>query len=564
MTRGMTAGMIEPPQEIRPQDDFTRSQSMWQRLGLMMAIASFAGIIVLPEPSGLSSSAHLLAAVTVLMAVLWVSQAIPIPATALIPLAAYPLLGIQSAGDVSQSYINANIFLFFGGFIVALGIERWGLHRRMALHVVRLIGGNLRWLVLGFMVATAALSMWISNTATTMLMLPIALALLSTLKDVSSSADDDEATRAQTERTLARLGVGLMLGIAYSASCGGLATLVGTPTNIAFMGQWRELFPEAPQPSMAEWMVVFLPLTAVMLAATFIVVTWRLPGRIGSTAIGRGFFTQRLHALGRPSVGEWAMLAVFIATATLWLTRQSVEFQIAGREEPVTLVKGWSSMYERVLIEQLGADEEVARGAMHDATVAMLMALVMFVIRVPTESRSWKPLIDWETVERGMPWGMLLLFGGGFAMASAFASTGLSAWLGETLAHSLQGVSLPILVAAICLLMTFLTEFTSNVATVSTLLPILAGAALTLDVDPRLLMIPATVTASCAFMLPIATPPNAIVFAGSRVSMGQMVKHGFLLNLIGVMLVTAITFVLLVPVMGVSTEGLPEWTVAHP
>ncbi|MGE0375679.1 MAG: SLC13 family permease, partial [Planctomycetaceae bacterium] len=359
--------MAEHSADERQREHLTRGDRKRQLGGLLIATAAFVAIIMIPTPTGLSPAAHTLAATTVLMAVLWVSQAIPIAATALIPLAAYPLLGIQPAETVSRSYMNANIFLFFGGFIVALGIERWGLHRRMALHVVHRIGGSPRRIVLGFMMATAFLSMWISNTATTMLMLPIAMALLRTLEDVGVAPEADSAERDQSHRALARLGVALMLGIAYSASCGGFATLVGTPTNIAFMGQWRSLFPDAPEPSMAEWIVVFLPLTVLMLAAAFAQLTWKLPRQIGSAQIGRSFFGERLRALGRPSAGEWTMLVLFAMTAALWISREPVEFQIAGREEPLTLVRGWSPAYERFLVDRFGADPSAAQGAVHDA-----------------------------------------------------------------------------------------------------------------------------------------------------------------------------------------------------
>jgi len=495
----------------------------------------------------------------VLMAILWVSQAIPIAATALIPLAAYPLLGIQSAGDVSQAYVNANIFLFFGGFIIALGIEKWGLHRRIALHVVHVIGGSPPRIVLGFMLATAFLSMWISNTATTMLMLPIAIALLTTLGEVEAETAASEDSRRQTQEALSRLGIGLMLGIAYGASCGGLATLVGTPTNVTFLGQWKQLFPSAPEVSMGEWLPVFLPLTGLMLLSSYLVLTWRLPRHLGDHDPGRSFFRDRLRSLGKPSSGERAMLVVFITTALLWVFRKPLQFRSGETGESWALLPGWGPWYESFLMERLHADATVARGAVHDATVAMTMSLLLFVVSVRTSTGQRERLIDWETVERKMPWGIILLLGGGFAMASAFSDTGLSVWLGESLARSLAGTPLPVLVFCICLMMTFLTEFTSNVATVSTLLPILAGTAVTLGVDPRLLMIPATVTASCAFMLPIATPPNAIVFASGRVSMGQMIRHGLLLNLLGVIFVTAVTFWLLVPIMGISLDTLPAW-----
>jgi solute carrier family 13 (sodium-dependent dicarboxylate transporter), member 2/3/5 len=247
------------------------------------------------------------------------------------------------------------------------------------------------------------------------------------------------------------------------------------------------------------------------------------------------------------------MLVIFGLTATLWIFRSPLEFQIDG--EVVKLLPGWGPVYSKLLTSWLGVEESAADGMMHDATVAMSMALLMFILAVPTREHGWQRLIDWDAVERGTPWGILLLLGGGFAMAGAFEETGLSAWMGEWLADTLQGASLVVLVGAICLLMTFLTEFTSNVATVNTFMPILAGTAVALELDPRLVMIPAAVTASCAFMLPIATPPNAIVFASGRVQMRQMMAHGLVLNLIGVVLVTAVTFLLLMPILGIPAPS---------
>ncbi|MCA9024848.1 MAG: SLC13/DASS family transporter [Planctomycetaceae bacterium] len=553
--------MSDSSPHARLRDDFDRGNPVWQRIGLWSGLAAFVFVMVLPAPDGLSPAAQRLAAATMLMAILWVSQAIPIAATALIPLAIYPLLGIQSAGDVSQAYVNANIFLFFGGFIFALGIEKWGLHRRIALHVVYVLGGSPSRIVLGFMIATAFLSMWISNTATTMLMLPIALALLQTLGEVYAATETLASGRQEIQRVLSRLGTGLMLGIAYSASCGGLATLIGTPTNVTFLGQWGQLFPDAPSVSMGEWMPVFLPLTCMMLFSSYLVLTWKLPKHLGEHNPGRSFFSARLRELGKPSHGERAMLIVFVVTALLWVFRTPLQFHDSTTGENWTLLPGWGPWYESFLVNHFHADTAIAKGAVHDATVAMTMALLLFFLSVRTSKGGRERLIDWETVEHKMPWGIVLLLGGGFAIAAAFNETGLSAWLGESLARSLTGVPLPVLVCCICLMMTFLTEFTSNVATVSTFLPILAGTAVTLGVDPRLLMIPATVTASCAFMLPIATPPNAIVFASGQVTMGQMMRHGLILNLLGVSFVTALTFWVLVPIMGISLESLPDWAV---
>jgi sodium-dependent dicarboxylate transporter 2/3/5 len=532
-----------------------------RRIWLWLSLVLFAAVLAAPRPEGLPPAAHRLAATTVLMAFLWASQALPIAVTSLIPLAAYPALGIQSMEDVSDAYIDANIFLYLGGFIIALGIERWGLHRRMALTVVSAIGSSPRRIVLGFMLATAFVSMWVSNTATTMLMLPIASALLVLLigDEPGETAEASVPPRGnRLEPSVAKpLGRALMLGIAHSASLGGLSTLVGTPTNIALLGLWRRLFPEAPEPSMSEWMTAFVPLAVAMLLTAFALLTWSIPVTHKGEELGARYFREQLRGLGRLSAGEWAMLIIFVTTALLWILRTPIVWQRATGET-WTLLPGWGPLYEAFLQERLGVEAAVAKGAVHDTLIAMLMAVLMFVVSVRVEGE-WRPLIVWTDVQRGLPWGILLLFGGGFAMAGAFGATGLSAWLGETLADSLAGVSPVVLVAAVCLLMTFLTEFTSNVATVSTFVPILASAAVSLHVDPRLLLIPATVTASCAFMLPIATPPNAIVFGTGRVEIGSMMWFGLWLNLAGVALVTLVTFVLLVPVLGISIDSPPSW-----
>lgn len=575
---------IATPNQHGPDDD--RGSPLAENLGLAVGLLAFVVMLGMPTPQGMPLAAQRLASVTVLMAILWVAQAAPIAVTALIPVAAYPLLGIQSAARVSQSYINANVFLYLGGFVIALGIEKWGLHRRIALHVVQRIGSSPRRIVLGFMVATGFLSMWISNTASSMLMLPIAIALLRTLTElrsprstaetpgVSTSSSSSRAEEAQIVGTTSslptrhqasgqsdpiihRLGVALMLAIAYGASCGGVSTLVGTPTNVQFLGIWKEsaFAGDIPAPSMAQWMLCFAPLSVLLLAAAFLVLTWGLPRGRDTYDPGRGFFKDRIRELGPPSTGERLMLVIFAATAALWIFRAPVTVE-TQRFGTVTLLPGWGPVYEQWLIERLGVDKDIALGAIHDATVAMTMAVLMFLLPLRTREGRWTRLMDWETTESGMPWGILLLFGGGFAMANAFSDSGLSAWLGETLAANLNDVSPVVLVLTTCLLMTFLTEFTSNVATVSTIVPILGAAAVSLQLDPRLMVIPATVTASCAFMLPIATPPNAIVFASGRISMRQMMAHGLLLNLAGVLLVTLVTFTLLAPIMGVSLDGM--------
>ncbi len=516
-------------------------------MGLAAGLSLF--LLVLALPAGeLPQSAHRLAAVTVLMAALWISHSLPIAVTSLIPLAAFPLLGIQTADLVSKAYIDKNIFLFLGGFIIALGIEKWGLHQRLALHIVRILGTSPRRMVLGFMLATAFLSMWISNTASTLLMLPIGLALLSSLDKLP--LDLEALTPAEVERleksrepALAKFMAVLLLGIAYSASIGGFTTLVGTPTNVTFLNVWKDNFPHGPEISAGQWMLAVTPLGAMYLVCAWAYLTWGLPSLPGAENLDRGFFTDRLKQLGPPRRGECLMLAVFATTALLWMFRKPLTFG------EVTLLAGWQGW----VTDLTGAT------GLDDSTVAMGMALLLFIIPARrNEMRQTEFLMDWKTAER-LPWGILLLIGGGFALAGAFSSTGLSEFLGRAFARSVHNWPAWMLVAGVCLLLTFLTELTSNVATVATLVPVLASTAVEVGLDPRLVMIPATIAASCAFMLPIATPPNAIVFGSNRIEMNHMIRTGTALNLLGVVLITAAMFLLIVPQLGISLETIPAW-----
>lgn len=510
-------------------------------------------LILSPPLGDLTRDAQNVAGVTVLMATLWITQALPIPVTSLIPLVAFPVLKIQTAKDVSQAYIDQNIFLFMGGFIIALGIEKWGLHKRIALHIVRILGTSPRRMVLGFMLATGFLSMWISNTASTLLMLPIGLALLSSLSNLPSPTEtlsQEELTKweDQKDAALDRFITVLLLGIAYSASIGGFTTLVGTPTNVTFLGIWQKDFSQGPLISAGQWMLAVTPLGVLYLLMAWWYLTRGLPIIPGSENLDRGFFTQRIHELGRPKRAEWLMLIVFITTALLWVFRTKLTVGT------VEVFRGWQTWF---------FDKEwLAKKGIHDSTVAMGMAILLFMIparRNPSGKMEY--LMDWETA-RKLPWGILLLIGGGFALAGAFEVTHLSRFLAQEFSGLVEGWPAWLLVASTCLLLTFLTELTSNVATVATIVPVLGTMAITLGLDPRLVMIPATIAASCAFMLPIATPPNAIVFGSNRIEMGQMVRTGVALNLLGVVLITTATFLLIVPQLGISLEGIPEWAVS--
>ena len=350
---------------------------------------------------------------------------------------------------------------------------------------------------------------------------------------------------------MSRLSVVLMLGIAYSASIGGMTTLVGTPTNVAFVGIWNREFPQTPEFSAGQWMIAVFPLGLLFLLCAWGVLVRKLPPLPGAESIERSFFTKKIRALGPPTRAEKLMLVVFFTTAVLWVFRKPLEFG------SMTFPFNWGIWVERFLL-WLKVEPQLAAGAVHDSTVAMGMALLMFFIpATKDDTNRTKYLMDWKTAER-LPWGILLLIGGGFALANAFSATGLSEWIGLMFAEGVEEWPIWLLVAAVCFLLTFMTELTSNVATISALLPILAQVAVRLEIDPRLVMIPAAISTSCAFMLPIATPPNAIVFGSGKVRMGQMVRYGITLNLLGVLLITLATFVLFVPQFGISLDALPE------
>lgn len=421
--------------------------------------------------------------VTVLCAVWWVFEPLPIPATSLIPFVAFPLTGVVSHKVVASSYGHTLVLLLLGGFILSTAMERSGAHRRLALGMVRLFGGSdRRLLVAGFMAAAAVLSMWISNTATTLMLLPIAMAVL--------DQDDD-----------GKLSVPLLLGIAYAASIGGLGTPVGTPPNVIFMGIYSDRFGDTV--SFAEWMTWGVPAVVLMLPLAWFVVT---------RGLTRG---DRLEV---PTPGPWrpseiVVLVIFSLTALAWITLK----------DPFG---GWSGL--------LGLVDEAGKPLVGDATVALFFVVACFIVPNFEGGR----VLDWKTATR-IPWGLLLLFGGGIALAKAFDSSGLSALLG----HQLEGMSdwsTVLMVWIICLTVTFLTEFTSNTATTSLLMPILATVAQVTKVDPPLLMVPATLSASCAFMMPVATAPNAIMFGTGKLPLHRMVTRGIWLNLAGSLVLTAL------------------------
>jgi sodium-dependent dicarboxylate transporter 2/3/5 len=500
-------------------------------LGIFLALFP----LLVPAGEGFTPQHRRMAAVTLLMAAWWITEAIPIPATALVPLAAFPLLGILSSKETAPTYGDHLVFLFLGGFLIASAMERWGLHRRIAMNIIAAMGAGTRALLLGFMVATAFLSMWISNTATTLMMLPIAVAVVNHLADRGRDPDLSETVRRE-------LGSILMLGIAFAASIGGVGTLIGTPPNIVFTGFSARLFPDAPEITFSQWMEIGLPFVLVLLPVAFLVV-WKIGGRIPAGQLdakeARSQVQRERKRLGPMSRPERTVLVVFVTTAILWITRRGLDL---GQLQ----IPGWSHLFPW-------------SGKIHDATVAMTMAVLLFLIPVTDpESGRHRPVLLWSEAVGRIPWGILLLFGGGFALARGFRETGLDVWLGGHLAR-FTAAPPPLLILATSLLAMMLTEVTSNTATTTLLMPILAAAARGAGLHPYLLMLPATLAASCAFMLPVATPPNAIVFGSGWLTIPRMARTGVTLNLVSAVLITLLVLTLGRWALDMGNLSLPPW-----
>ena len=477
-----------------------------QRLGLIGGGLIFLALLLLPAPASLSVEGWRTAAVAILMAIWWMTEAIPIPATAILPLGLFPILGVLDASNASTPYANELIFLFMGGFFLAVTMEKWGLHKRIALSILAVTGTSPTGLVLGFMLATAFLSMWISNTATTAMMLPIALAV-------------GEMFRPQDQEGPYEFGIALMLGVAYAASIGGISTLIGTPPNAVLAGAANELL--GTEIGFVEWMGVGLPITVVMLPVTWIVLTRFLypPGDLIGDA--SEVIEGERRGLGSMTRGEKMTAVVFVMTALAWVMRSEKTFG------SVT-IPGLQTISPNI----------------RDSTIAMAAAAILFILPV-----NWKKgefALDWRTAQR-IPWGVLVLFGGGLSLARAMDQSGLAAWIGS-IVGSLDTVPVVVIIAVVATMIVFLTEVTSNTATSTMAMPIMAGAAMGLGMEPLLVMTTAGLAASMAFMLPVATPPNAIVFAAGYITIPQMSRAGIVLNVIAIVLITTVA-TLLVPII---------------
>lgn len=482
---------------------------MKSKIGLFAGPLLFFWIQFFFHADGLTAEATAVLATTAWVATWWITEAMPIEATALLPIVLFPLSGALNLSETSAAYGHKYIFLFVGGFILAIAIEKWELHKRIALHIIQIVGTSLVNIVLGFMLSTALLSMWISNTATTVMMLPIGMAVIA------------QMTVTDSTETSTRFGKALMLSIAYSASIGGMATLIGTPPNLIFAGVINELY--GIEISFLQWFSFGLPIAILLLVVCWIYLTkyaFKLNGE--QFPGGKSLIKEQLRELGPMKYEEKTVLVVFVLTAIAWICR--------------------GFLLNKLL------------PAIDDTIIALLAAILLFLI---PSSKKGEQLMSWQDAV-ALPWGVLLLFGGGIALAIGFEGSGLAEWIGNQL-HSLQGVSIFILLFIIIAAVNFLTEITSNLATTAILLPILAALAVVLDVHPYLLLVGATLAASCAFMLPVATPPNALVFGTRYIKMGDMIKTGVWLNIISILMLTVIVYFLLPILWEFSSSPFPEF-----
>jgi sodium-dependent dicarboxylate transporter 2/3/5 len=492
-------------------------------IGFFLGIAAFLAIILFTDLKPGKPEVTATLAVACLMAVWWVSETIPLAVTALVPLVLFPAFGVLDGKAVSEVYMNHIIFVFVGGFMMALAMERWGLHRRIALKLLMLIGVSPGRILVGFMATSAFLSMWISNTATTMMMIPIVMSIVVSLEESLSG------------KSVTKYATGLFLAIAYSASIGGMATLVGSPTNLVFPRILTLLYPSAPDISFTSWMVFALPISAVMLVMVWLVIRIRFRPAEKWKGIDRDHFRTIYEKLGPSSREERSVFVLFLILAFLWITRAGIDFSKVS-------IPGWSQLFK-------------TPDYINDGTVAMFMSVILFL--VPAGKDGKERIMNWETAKR-IPWNIVLLFGGGFALALGFQASGLAVWFGEQLMWA-RNVHPYLILLAVVALMSFLTELTSNVASTQMLLPIFASLALSSGNNPMFLMIPATLASSLAFMLPTATPPNAIIFGTNRIRIPTMVRTGFILNMMGILVVALVTWLLGGSVFQMEASVLPAW-----
>ena len=471
----------------------------YRKLGFWIGLLLFFSIVLNPSPESLSTEGWHVAAVALLMAAWWGTEAVPLPVTALIPLAALPLLQVSSLKETAISYANPHIFLFLGGFILALAIQRSGLHKRLALSVVSKVNASAGSIVGAFMCISFFISMWVMNTSTTLMLLPICLAICVNIK---------EALPGLSNKQIKNFEIALFLGIAYASSIGGMSSLIGTAPNIVFAGFMQENF--NIDISFLDWMKIALPIGLMMLVASFIILTKIIyPSTFEINAATKSKIKQALEKLGKISRDEKKVFIIFLIAASLWIGRPYLKY------------------YEILL-------------GLTDAGIAILAAIILFIL--PSDNKK-SNLLEWDETKK-LPWGLLLLFGGGLSLASSISSSGLGQWLGTSFSLLVE-LKPWLIILLITTFIVFLTELTSNTATTSTFLPIATSIAVAISVAPISIAIPLVMASSLAFMLPVATPPNAIVYGSGKITIGNMIKAGFILNLIGILIIALVSHYLL-------------------
>ena len=479
---------------------------MTKKVGLLLGPTLFFVILFAPPPTWLSFEAWKVIGLALFMLTWWVTESVSLSVTALLPIVCLPLLGIDGIDikTATAPYSNHIVFLFMGGFMIALAMEKWQLHRRIALNIVNLTGTNANGIILGFMLATALLSMWISNTATTIMMLPIALSVIDLLKSNNIQ---------YPEKGMHHFALSMMIGIAYAANIGGTTTIIGTPPTVVFSGFINETYGQ--EVSFANWFMIGFPFATVMLFCSFwVLVKWLYKNNLGNLDGAQQLIEQELNALGPMSRGEVLTFTVFITTALFWIFRSFINQWIPGF-------------------------------SITDSGIAMLSSVALFVI--PVDWKNFRFVLEWRDTHK-LAWGILLLFGGGLSLAGALDHVGIISSIGD----QFQGTTLSIffILLGLTAVSLFLTEIMSNLALVVVFLPVVGGIAQGLGEDPVFMCIPVTLAASCAFMLPMSTPPNAIVFASGYLKVSQMAKAGIFLNIITILLISLMAQTLLPYIMG--------------
>ena len=471
-----------------------------RKIGLYLGPILFILTRFFLELEGLSDQANAVLASTLWIAIWWITEAIPIAATSLLPIILFPLSGALPLADTTSSFGHRFVFLYLGGFILALAIQKWNLHKRIALNIIKVVGTNVQKIILGFMVATAFLSMWISNTATAVMMLPIGIAIIKQMKDLKNTSEDENLI----------FGKALMLSIAYSASIGGIATLIGTPPNLVFAGIIQETY--NIEISFLKWFQFGLPISILLLAISWVYLT-KVAFKFKQNEFNKGKeeINRQLEELGSISYEEKIVLSVFVLTGLAWILRTYLLNKFIPN--------------------------------LDDSIIALISGISLFLFQANNQEGKNEKIMNWEDAVK-LPWGILLLFGGGLAIAQGFQSSGLANWIAENLTQ-LNGFSLFIILLVFITAVNFLTEITSNLATTAMLLPILAPTAVTLGVHPYILMVGATLAASCAFMLPVATPPNAVVFGSNYLKISDMVRVGILMNIISIIIIFMMVYFIL-------------------